>query len=50
MQVEANIDEADIGQVKIGQKVKFTVDAYADNPFEGTVNEIRLQPLLPAML
>lgn len=44
MQVEANIDEADIGQVKIGQKVKFTVDAYADNLFEGTVNEIRLQP------
>ncbi len=44
MQVEANIDEADIGQVKVGQKVKFTVDAYADNLFEGTVNEIRLQP------
>ncbi len=44
MQVEANVDEADIGQVKLGQKVTFTVDSYSDDTFEGTVAQIRLQP------
>lgn len=44
MQVEADIDEADIGQVKKGQKVEFTVDAYPDLFFNGTVGEIRLVP------
>jgi len=44
MQVEADVDEADIGQVKVGQKVSFTVDAYPDDVFEGLVNQIRLQP------
>ena len=44
MQVEANVDEADIGQVKVGQKVTFTVDSYSDDTFAGTVNQIRLQP------
>lgn len=44
MQVEANVDEADIGQVKLGAKVTFTVDSYPDDVFEGTVNQIRLQP------
>ena len=44
MQVEANIDEADIGQVKKGQKVTFTVDSYIGQEFEGTVNQIRLNP------
>jgi HlyD family secretion protein len=44
MQVEANIDEADIGQVKVGQKVEFTVDAFSDIKFAGEVTEIRLQP------
>lgn len=44
MQVEADVDEADIGQVKINQKVTFTVDAYSDDIFIGTVNQIRLQP------
>lgn len=44
MQVEADVDEADIGVVKMGQKVTFTVDAYGDDVFEGTVNQIRLQP------
>ncbi|MDR2805677.1 MAG: efflux RND transporter periplasmic adaptor subunit [Dysgonamonadaceae bacterium] len=44
MQVEANVDEADIGRVRLGQKVSFTVDAYTDNTFEGVVNQIRLQP------
>lgn len=44
MQVEANVDEADIGNVKIGQKVTFTVDAYPGVEFEGTVTQIRLAP------
>ena len=44
MQVEADVDEADIGQVKAGQRVTFTVDAYMDDVFEGTVNQIRMKP------
>ena len=43
MQVEAAVDEADIGQVKIGQRVSFTVDAYTYETFEGTVNQIRMK-------
>ncbi len=46
MQVEADIDEADIGQVKEGQRVEFTVDAYPDSKFDGTVSEVRLQPVV----
>lgn len=44
MQVEANVDEADIGQVKLDQRVTFTVDAYMDEEFSGTVNQIRMKP------
>ena len=44
MQVEANVDEADIGQVKVGQNVVFTVDAYTGETFTGKVSQIRLQP------
>lgn len=44
MQVEVDVDEADIGQVRVGQKAIFTVDAYSDNIFEGTVEQVRLQP------
>ncbi|MBQ0155723.1 MAG: efflux RND transporter periplasmic adaptor subunit [Bacteroidales bacterium] len=44
MTVEANIDEADIGQVKVGQKVEFTVDSYMGETFNGEVKEIRLEP------
>ncbi len=44
MQVEANIDEADIGMVKDSQRVEFTVDAFPDLSFNGLVSEIRLQP------
>ncbi len=43
MQVEAAVDEADIGQVKIGQRVNFTVDAYTYETFEGLVNQIRMK-------
>lgn len=44
MQVQAAVDEADIGNVKQGQQVSFTVDAFPDNTFEGTVKEVRLRP------
>ena len=44
MQVEADVDEADIGQVTVGQRVTFTVDAYMDDVFDGTVNQIRMKP------
>jgi len=44
MQVEANVDEADIGQVKVGQRVNFTVDAYPSDTFPGNVTQIRLEP------
>lgn len=44
MQVEADVDEADIGQVALGQRVTFTVDAYPTLSFEGSVGQIRLQP------
>jgi HlyD family secretion protein len=46
MRVEANVDEADIGQVKLGQRVEFNVDAYQDIKFTGTVTQIRLQPVV----
>lgn len=48
MQVEANVDEADIGQVKAGQPVTFTVDAYPDDVFQGTVRQVRLEPTVTA--
>ena len=44
MQVQANIDEGDIGKIKVEQTVSFTVDAYPDMTFEGTVKQVRLQP------
>ncbi|MDR3279749.1 MAG: efflux RND transporter periplasmic adaptor subunit [Synergistaceae bacterium] len=44
MQVEVNIDEADIGSVRDGQRVEFNVDAFPDRGFEGTVSQIRLSP------
>ena len=43
MQVVANVDEADIGNVKEGERVTFTVDAYPDDTFEGTVKQVRLE-------
>lgn len=44
MQVVGNVDEADIGQVKVGQHVTFSVDAYPDDLFEGSVTQVRLSP------
>ena len=43
MQVVANVDEADIGGVKEGDRGTFTVDAYPDDTFEGTVKQVRLE-------
>src|SRR5664279_3226362 len=44
MQVLTNIDEADVGRVKVGQEASFSVDAFADQPFTGAVSQIRLSP------
>ncbi len=44
MQVVGNVDEADIGQVKVGQHVTFSVDAYPDQLFDGSVTQVRLSP------
>ena len=43
MQVDSNVSEADIGEVRSGQKAKFTVDAY-DRAFEGLVRQVRQNP------
>ena len=44
MQIDANVDEADIGKIKVGQQVTFTVDAYPEAPFQGDVSEVRNAP------
>src|SRR5436190_4827132 len=46
MQVNANIDEADVGRIRPGQHVTFRVDAYPTDNFDGTVSQIRLQPVV----
>ncbi|MBN1924295.1 MAG: efflux RND transporter periplasmic adaptor subunit [Prolixibacteraceae bacterium] len=46
MQVEADVDEADIGQVETGQKVSFTVDAFPETEFIGEVTQMRLEPVI----
>jgi len=46
MQVEAKVDEADIGNVVKGQRSTFTVDAFIEDTFNGTVKEVRLQPAI----
>src|SRR4030095_12853523 len=44
MQVNANIDETDVGRMRPGQAVTFTVDAYPTDNFHGTVKQVRLNP------
>jgi len=44
MEVKADVDEADIGMVKMGQKVEFSVDAFPNDKFTGEVQEVRLSP------
>src|SRR5690348_10068159 len=43
MQILANVDESDIGQIQVGQSVSFTVQAYPNRTFNGTVDQVRLQ-------
>lgn len=45
MQIDSSVAEADIGKVRLGQPVEFTVDAYPDSPFRGSVSEIRNAPI-----
>ena len=44
MQIDTNVDEADIGKIKVDQPVEFTVDAYPDTTFMGKVSEVRSSP------
>jgi HlyD family secretion protein len=46
MQVQASVDEADIGNVKVGQRVTFRVDSYPEDRFEGSVTQVRLAPVI----
>ena len=45
MQIDTSVDEADIGNVKAGQKAAFTVDAYPESPFTGKVSVVRNAPI-----
>jgi len=42
MQVQADVDQSDIGQIKVGERVHFTVDAYPDQTFRGQISQVRL--------
>jgi HlyD family secretion protein len=46
MKVSASIDEADLGQIRAEQPVTFTVDAYPNETFEGTLAQVRLSPVV----
>ena len=46
MRVIANIDESDVGRIRPNQRVTFTVDAYPDDQFEGSVSQIRLEAVV----
>jgi HlyD family secretion protein len=46
MRIETSVAEADIGFLKEGQRVSFTVDAYAEQTFEGTIKQVRLNPTI----
>jgi HlyD family secretion protein len=46
MQVKTNIDESDLGRIAAGQTVQFTVDAYPNQTFTGTVRQVRLNPVV----
>src|SRR5262249_33037332 len=46
MQVETKIDESDVGRIQPGLRSTFTVDAYPNDTFEGTVSEVRLEPVV----
>ncbi|MEQ6342632.1 MAG: efflux RND transporter periplasmic adaptor subunit [Gammaproteobacteria bacterium] len=45
MQIDTNVAEADVGNVRVGQLVRFNVDAFPNRSFQGTVKQIRLNPI-----
>ncbi len=45
MQVDSNVSESDIGDLQVGQHAQFTVDAYGDREFDGTVAQVRQAPI-----
>jgi len=46
MQINTNVDEADIGQIEAGQEAEFSVDAYPERTFSGTVVQVRNAPIV----
>ena len=46
MKVNANIDESDVGRIRPDQVIQFRVDAYPNEEFEGTVSQVRLEPIV----
>lgn len=46
MQIDTNVDEADIGRIRVGNKVEFSVDAYPEKTFKGEVVQIRMAPIV----
>jgi len=44
MQIEVNVSEADIGRIKVGQDVNYTLDGYPDQTFKGKVSQVRISP------
>lgn len=44
MQIEVSVSEADIGKVKVGQEVEYTLDGYPDETFKGKVSQVRISP------
>lgn len=44
MQIEVSVSEADIGKIKVGQKVNYTLDGYPNETFEGKVSQVRIAP------
>jgi HlyD family secretion protein len=45
MQVDSNVSESDIGNVRVGQHAQFTVDAYSDREFDGVIGQVRQAPI-----
>ncbi|MEI7475395.1 MAG: efflux RND transporter periplasmic adaptor subunit [bacterium] len=45
MQIDTNVAESDIGKVKVGQEVEYTLDGYSDTTFKGKVKQIRIAPI-----
>lgn len=46
MQIDSSVVEADMGRIKLGEEVNFTVDAYPETTFKGTVLQIRISPII----